>query len=259
MKDYEHLLIEKRNGVLTITMNRPDKLNAVDEVMHTELAEVFHDVRSDDARVIVLTGAGEAFQVLGDDDWFPTIGRDEWLNIVRQVRWIIRDMMLIEQPLIIKLNGHAAGVGASMALAGDLMYAAEEASLADPHVSFGLAAGDGAAALLPNLVSLTKAKEMLFFGTTVSGTELGELGIANRVVPRAHLDEVVDEAAARLASQPPQALRWTKMILNKWADQSVTSVLDVAAAFEGWGWELPEFKDSLEAGAYEGSKDGDSS
>lgn len=252
--DYEHLLIEKADGVLTITMNRPEIMNAVNGVMHSELADVFHQARDDDARVIVLTGAGEAFQATGDVDWFPTIGRDEWLRTIRQVRWIIRDMMLIEQPLIVKLNGRAAGVGASMALAGDLIYAAEEASLVDPHVGFALAAGDGAAAFLPHLVSLTKAKEMLFFGRDLTGRDLFDLGIANKVVPRAELDDVVREAALELAAMPPQALRWTKMIVNKCADLSVTTTMDQAAAYEGWGWELPEFKDALGDGAYERGK-----
>jgi enoyl-CoA hydratase len=106
-------------------------------------------------------------------------------------------------------------------------------------------AGDGAAALLPNLVSLTKAKELLFFSREISGRDLGELGIANRVVPRAELDVVVRDAAAELARQPREALRWTKLVLNKCAENTVSSVLDAAVAFEGWTWELPPFKRML--------------
>lgn len=244
---YEHLLVEKENEILTITMNRPEVGNAVNGVMHTELARVFSDVRSDSAKVIVLTGAGESFCETGDMDWFAHIDREEWLLTVRQVRWIIKDMMTIEQPLLVKLNGRALGVGTSMALAGDLIYASDRAKLGDPHVLFGIATGDGAAALLPNMVSLTKAKEMLFFGLDYTGQDLFDMGIANEVVPHDSLDEVVDEAARKLAEQPRDALRWTKLILNKWAEVGLGNVFDMAVAFEGWSWEPPEYKSALAA------------
>jgi enoyl-CoA hydratase len=245
--EYTHLKVEKDEEILTITLNRPEVGNAVNGVMHTELARVFNEVRNDSARVVVLTGAGDSFCETGDMDWFAHIEREEWLVTVRQVRWIIKDMMTVEQPLLVKLNGRALGVGTSMALAGDLIYASERALLGDPHVLFGIATGDGAAAFLPNMVSLTKAKEMLFLGKDYSGQELFDLGIANAVLPHDQLDDAVDEVARQLASQPRDALRWTKMILNKWAESAIGSVFDMAVAYEGWSWESPEYKDALAA------------
>ena len=221
--------------------------NVVNGVLHSNLASVFHAVRADDAKVVVLTGAGDTFCGSGDPDWFPDIEREEWLHTIRQVRWIMRDLMLLEQPVIAKLNGPSLGVGTSLVLASDLIYTSERGSIADPHTQFGIAAGDGAAALLPNLVSLTKAKEILFLGKPVVGRQLVDLGIANELVPQAELDAKVDEVAHALAAQPKQSLRWTKTIVNKWADNAITSLLDTAIGYEGWTWELPGQDEAMAA------------
>jgi enoyl-CoA hydratase len=238
---YRYLDIEKAGRIATVTMNRPDRLNAVNAYFHEELRDVWVDLGNDyDVDVIVLTGAGRAFCAGGDVKDMGHLsepfggGRSvEPLAVMQaEARRVARNMLDVEQPIIAAVNGDAFGLGASLALLCDLVVIAEEARIADTHVNVGLVAGDGGPVLWPLAVGPHRAKEFLMRGTRISGTEAAAMGLANYAVPR---DEVMDKAteiAEDLAGRAPLAVRWTKYSVNKWLKQVLEQVFDVSIAYE---------------------------
>jgi len=184
---YENLVITREGRLLTITMNRPDALNAADALLHEELADVFYDVANDEeSDVVVLTGAGRAFSAGGDIDWMQTaIDRPHTFEkTIREAKRIVFSMLDLEKPLIAKVNGHATGLGATLALVCDVIFAADSAKIGDPHVSVGLVAGDGGAAIWPQLIGYARAKEYLLSGELMPATKAAEPGRINQGDPR---------------------------------------------------------------------------
>lgn len=226
--------LQSDGPVRVITLNRPDALNAVNVPLHTALTQVWASIAADDeARAVVLTGAGRAFSAGGDVE-FMQRGRDPELRArtVEEARRIMLEMLTFPLPIIAAVNGPAVGLGASLAVLCDLVYIADTAYLADPHVLVGLVAGDGGAAMWPLHTSLMRAKEFLFTGDRVDAPTAVAIGLANRVVPG---DEVLQEAIAlghRLARVPAVALRDTKRALNMHALQAATGPLEFALTAE---------------------------
>lgn len=235
MTDPTDLVVTARGPVRLIELNRPEQLNSMSEELHSGLATVWEDLAADpQARVVVLTGRGRAFSAGGNFDIMTRVQRDRAFRQrnVDEARQIITGMVRCPLPVVAAVNGPAVGLGCSLALLSDLVLIADDAYIADPHVQVGLVAGDGGTLVLPLLVGLTRAKELLFLGDRVSAQEALRLGIANRVVPK---DKLLDEAmdlAERLAALPVQALRETKRTVNLHLEQALATVLEPALLAE---------------------------
>lgn len=214
---YETIKVERRGRILTISLNRPDELNAVNAQLHRELSRIFRDARDDsEADIVVLTGEGRAFCAGGDIDWMQsTIDRPEEFEATgREAKDIVFSQLDLDKPLICRLNGHATGLGASLALLCDIVIASDRAKIGDPHVSVGLVAGDGGAFIWPQLVGYAKAKHYLLTGDLMSATEAERLGLVTKVVSPDELDAEVYGLAERLAGGALKAINWTKITAN---------------------------------------------
>ena len=241
MADYTYstLLVDKRDRVLTITLNRPERLNAVDEVMHKELEQVFGAVGMDpEVNAVVLTGSGRGFCSGGDVRTMDERGgaivlQHQAMGAVSQsARKLIHNMLWVEQPMICALNGVAAGLGATLALFCDIIYASDQARIGDTHVRAGLVAGDGGAVIWPLLVGVAKAKELLMTGEIIEAKEAERIGLINKVVAHDDLMETVIELAHRLATGPALAIRGTKHAINKKVWNDLNQALDMGLALE---------------------------
>jgi len=232
---YRTLKFARKGRILEITLNAPETLNAVSAVMHEELARVFVDVSNDpDTDVVVLTGAGTAFSSGGDISWMQESIDDPALfeTIAREAKQTIYTLLDCEKPIIAKLNGHATGLGATIALFCDIIFASDKAKIGDPHVCVGLVAGDGGAVIWPQLIGYARAKEFLLTGDLISATEAARIGLINHVVPHDELDDRVNAFAERLASGATKAIRWSKMTVNIGLKQLAHSIMDASLAFE---------------------------
>jgi enoyl-CoA hydratase len=233
--DYQTILFSRRGRVLEVTLNRPDKLNATDAVLHAELARLFGDISNDpDSDIIVLTGAGRAFSAGGDVAWMQeAIDEPErFEQTVREAKQIVFGLIDCEKPVIAKLNGHATGLGATIALFCDVIFAADHAKIGDPHVSIGFVAGDGGAVIWPQLIGYARAKEYLLTGDLMTATQAAQMGLINHAVPADQLDERVNAFADRLANGATKAIRWTKMSVNIGLRDLATSIMDASLAYE---------------------------
>src|SRR6266576_41520 len=214
-------LYEQRDGIATITLNRPERLNAITFEVYHELTDFLARLRDEkDVRVVIITGAGRAFCSGGDvrDIIGELQGRDSegLLEFTRLTCDLIRNMRALPKPIIASLNGTTAGAGACIALASDIRIAAEEAKIAFVFVKVGLAGADmGAAYLLPRVVGLAKATELLFTGDFISAQEAERIGLYNRVVPGNELATATEEMAEKLARGPALGLAKTKEMLNR--------------------------------------------
>ena len=216
-------------------MNRPDTLNAVDEVMHEELARVFTDASNDEGSdIVILTGAGRAFSSGGDVGFFQKMIDEpsSFEKTAREAKQIIFTLLDCEKPIIAKVNGHATGLGATIALFCDVIFASEAAKIGDPHVSVGLVAGDGGAVIWPQLIGYARAKEYLMTGKLMPAAEAARVGLINHAVPATELDAQVRDFADHLAAGAIKAIKWTKMSVNIGLKQLASSIMDASLAYE---------------------------
>jgi enoyl-CoA hydratase len=229
------LLVESRDRVRIVRLNRPEALNAANPELHRRLAEVWGELEGDpDCSVVVITGSGRAFCGGGDMTLLKRMNEDDAIRaaILREARQIVERLIRFPFPVIAAVNGPAVGLGCSIAGLSDLVLIEESAYLADPHVSVGLVAADGGVLTWPSMTSLLRAKEYLFTGDRIPAREAVELGLANRVVPDgSSLDEALS-LAERISRQPAQALIDTKRALNKPLERAMLDVLDFALAAE---------------------------
>ncbi len=233
--DYRCIQFERRQRVLVIKLNRPDQLNAIDARLHTELSQVFTDAAADpDSDVIVLTGNGRAFCAGGDLDWMQSsIDRPaEFELVASEAKAIIFSQLDLSKPLVCRLNGHATGLGATLAVCSDIVVAHTGVKIGDPHVKVGLVAGDGGALLWPQLMGYAKAKRYLLTGDMLSAAEGERLGLLSEVVPPEQLDAASYGLAERLARGATKAIRWTKITANLPLKQLVHSHFDAGVAYE---------------------------
>ncbi len=236
---YETLLVEQDESVLTITLNRPEWLNAVDRTMHLELEEVFGEVAYDaSVSAVVVTGSGRGFCSGGDVRSMDERGQSNVLErrpmgvVSQSGRRILHNMMWVEQPIVCALNGVAAGLGATIALFCDIIYASDQARIGDTHVKAGLVAGDGGAVIWPLLIGVAKAKELLMTGDIVDAAEAERIGLVNKVVPHDRLMAEAKGLAKRLANGPAMAIRGTKHAINKKVWNDLNLALDMGLALE---------------------------
>jgi enoyl-CoA hydratase len=245
---YEQLDCRKSGTVLTVCLNRPDSLNAINACLHTELSTLFADIAADQSvNAVVLTGAGRAFSAGGDLEWFRSITPQQVDELFVEARKIIIDLLELPQPIVAAINGAAAGLGATLALFCDVIYASENARISDPHVRVGVTAGDGGAVIWPLLVGPARAKEYLLTGDAVTAAEAERIGLINRVLSPEQLLPAATAMAERLASGPQKAIRSTKASVNKILRDTANLVLDTSLAFEKECFFSKEHKDAIQA------------
>ncbi|WP_216870668.1 enoyl-CoA hydratase-related protein [Modestobacter excelsi] len=231
---YQAIEIDKRaSGVTVATLNRPHRLNAVDATMHSELARIAREAHLDsEVRVLVLTSAGRAFSAGGDVS--PDGGLDTSPGSVlwKEVRLIVDDFLGCEKPIISAVRGHALGLGATVALLADVVYAGRSAVFADTHVKMGLGAGDGGQFLWPLLIGPNRAKYYLMTGDPVTADDAQRLGLVNFVVDDDDLLDATLALAERLARGSQQAIAASKVGVNAQLRAIANLVMPVAVAAE---------------------------
>jgi enoyl-CoA hydratase len=229
------LVTDEGDGIYLVTMNRPERLNALSGGLHEEIISAFEALdHDDDCKVIVVTGAGRAFSAGGNvKDWQSRPVGSHVINRARNdPHHYVDAMMEIEKPVIAMVNGPAVGQGLMVALWCDIVIAATDARLGDRHINLGLLPGDGGVVMLPLLLGMHKAKELLLTGELVSGEEAARLGLVNYAVEPAELKDFTLAMARKLARQSPYALKVTKASLNMIIKRRNLDVFDVAHALE---------------------------
>lgn len=248
--NYDTLEISRDQRVLTITMNRPELMNAVNLRLHEELAEVFTFAAADtESDIVVLTGAGRAFSAGGDLDHIQNNANNPDLfdEEVRLAKRIVFSMLDLDKPLICRMNGHAVGLGATLALFCDVIFASEKAKIGDPHVAVGLVAGDGGAIIWPQLVGLCRAKEYLLSGELLSAQKAADIGLINHCVPADELDAAVEAYCGKLLGNSRNAVRWTKVLLNQELKRVTHSLLDTGLAYEAVSMRQDDHRNAVKA------------
>ncbi|WP_436795962.1 enoyl-CoA hydratase/isomerase family protein [Actinospongicola halichondriae] len=227
--------LERDGDVLVVTIDHPTSaVNAVDHDLHADLTALFPRLQAErSARAVLLTGRGRAFSAGGDFDWFPQLQDPEALrNLQHDAKSMIWDLLDVHLPVVTAVNGHAMGLGASIALLSDVVFMADSARIGDPHVSVGLVAGDGGTIAWPLALGPMLAKRFLLTGDSVSSAEAVQFGLVHRAVPD---DDLHDEALAfahRLAAGAPLAIQGTKAAVNSWIKATTGPAFDIAMANE---------------------------
>jgi enoyl-CoA hydratase/carnithine racemase len=238
----EEIHVRADGALRIITLNRPDALNAVNDSLHTGLARLWPRLSEDrEARAAVLTGRGKAFSAGGDFAYLKELGEDPDLRAktILHGREIVLGMARCRIPVVAAVNGPAVGLGCSLVALSDIVYIAESAYLADPHVQVGLVAGDGGPLTWPLHMSLLLAKEYALTGARISAERAVTLGLANHVV-----DDPVAEAVAcakRIMELPRQAVEATKRMLNMHLERAVLATLDYANTAEEQSFQTEDF------------------
>jgi len=257
--EYEFLNVAVADRIATITINRPDRLNAVHNALHHELEQIWIDVRADqDVNAIILTGAGRAFCAGGDVKGMAEgslsgaapkkgKGRGRGPIAASNGRRVIENMLDVEQPIIGAINGDAIGLGATLALLCDITVASEKARFADTHVKVGIVAGDGGAVIWPLLIGPHRAKEFLMRGNFISGAEAGRIGMVNYAVGPDDVMTKAHELARELADGPTWAIRWSKLAVNKWLKQQANLILDASLAYEMMTFNTKDHQEAVKA------------
>ena len=240
-------------GIATITLNRPERLNALTFEVYRELTDMFAALRDErDVRVVVITGAGRAFCSGGDvhDIIGELFSRDMegLLEFTRMTCELIQNIRALPKPVIASLNGTTAGAGACIALASDLRIASEDARIAFLFVKVGLAGTDMLASyLLPRVVGLSKATEILYTGDFVTAAEAERIGLYNRVVPADRLQTATRDFAEKLARGPAFALGKTKEMLNRELHMDLAAALESEAQAQAICMQHPDYREAYEA------------
>ena len=230
--NYETIRVEVANGVAVITLNRPDSLNALNATMRRELLAVLKAARRDDAmRAIVLTGEGRGF--CSGADLRGGSGEREFRRVVTtEYNPLIAAIRELPKPVIAAVNGVAAGAGVSLALACDLIWAAEEARFIQAFVKIGLVPDSGSTRTLVRALGRHRAAELIFTGEPLSAAEAHAAGLVNAVVPAAELAAAVAEVAARLAAGPTRAIGYAKRLINHAEDAPLAASLAMEAGLQ---------------------------
>ena len=246
--DYQRLKFDRpADGVLRITMSNPGKLNAADEAMHWELAEIWRDIDADPTvRSAILTGEGTAFSAGGDFEMIQKIVDDFEMRvrIFKEARDIVYNIINCSKPVISAIRGPAVGAGLVCGLLADVSIATPDAKIIDGHTRLGVAAGDHAAIVWPLLCGMAKAKYYLLTCDPLSGAEAERIGLISLCVPDDALDAKALEVATKLSNGAQHAIRFTKLALNNWL-RSAGPAFDASAAMEMLGFTGPEAAEGL--------------
>ena len=252
LSSYEHIEFRREGHVLVMTLNRPERLNAVHPPLRRELIRAFNELDDDDeSRAVLMTGAGRAFCAGGDVQRMNEQGGSNTRAKFAQVRTgeILRAHLDLEKPIVAAVNGPAIGLGATLALMCDVVVASPRARIGDRHVNIGLVAGDGGALIWPLLVGINKAKELLMLGDLIEGEDLERLGLVNHLVPEEELEARSLELAQRLAAMPPYAVKATKLTVNTLMRDRISSVFDLGLAYEHYSAKMADHREATSAWA----------
>jgi enoyl-CoA hydratase/carnithine racemase len=252
MTSYElppEIEVESDGPIRLIRLNRPEQLNATNHELHAGLAELFPQIDADpDVRAVVLTGNGRAFSAGGDFTYLDRLTKDDELRRQTLVhgRQIVTGMIACSVPIVAAVNGPAVGLGCSLVALSDIVFMAESAHLADPHVAVGLVAADGGPVTWPLLTSLQLAKEYALTGDPIPAKRAAEIGLVNHVCPDADVLHEAMSCAHRIAKLPKQAVQDTKRILNIHLERAVLACLDFALTAEDRSFGSPELRANLD-------------
>ncbi|MET3792509.1 enoyl-CoA hydratase/isomerase family protein [Aquamicrobium terrae] len=249
-EDYEFLRFERRdNGVLAVTINRPEKLNAANNTLHREFAQIWLTVKNDPTvRVVVITGAGRAFSAGGDlNEEIDKLGKIEpIISMGEGALDIVYNMINLDKPVISAINGPAAGAGLAVALTADISIIAEEARITDAHVNIGVTSGDHAVMMWPLYCGIPKSKLYLLTADLLDGREAERIGLVSMCKPLSELLPTAFELADRIGKKPQRAVQWTKRCLNHWLRQAAP-IFDLSVAYEGLNFMEPDAREGMEA------------
>lgn len=247
-EQYSSLAFDRPSeGVLRITLNRPERLNALDARGHDEIARVWRDIDADPTvSAVVLCGAGKAFSAGGDFEMVEEMidSFDARARVWRESKDLVYNIINCSKPIVSAIHGSAVGAGLVAALLADISVAARSARLVDGHTRLGVAAGDHAAIVWPLLCGMAKAKYHLMLCEPVSGEKAEQMGLVSLAVDEADLQDTAVSIATRLANGAPSAIRWTKYALNNWLRQA-GPIFDASLALEMFGFGGPEVKEGV--------------
>jgi 2-(1,2-epoxy-1,2-dihydrophenyl)acetyl-CoA isomerase len=247
----ETVNLERRDGELRITLNRPDSMNAWNKQLGADLLAAVEAARGDDVRVVVVTGAGRAFSSGADlrAGFDPTPdGHPDLESVLHGVYHpIITGLRQLPKPVVAAVNGPAVGIGCSLALAADLVVARESAYFLLAFVNIGLVPDGGSSLLLPERVGLARATEMAMLGERIPARKALEWGLVNRVTADDELEAAVDELAARLAAGPTRAYAGIKRQLNHWLFTRMAEQLDLEASIQQQSAASGDFQEGVQA------------
>lgn len=233
--DYTCLDVARDGEVLRVAIHHPNsKYNLVDDDLHRDLARLFRELKQESsARSVLLEARGDAFSAGGNFHWFKTMRTPQRLaEVSRDGKQLIWDMLDVQVPIIASVHGNAMGLGASIALFCDVIFMAESALIADPHVRAGIVAGDGGTVAWPLAVGPARAKEYLLTGDPLTAVEAERIGLINHAVPDDQLDERALAFARRIAAGAPLAIQYTKLAVNNLLKQALGVSFDVSTAHE---------------------------
>ena len=247
--NFQFLKYEVKEGVATITLNRPDVYNALNDGITYELQDAFKAVAKDEqVRVVVLTGEGKAF-CSGQD--LKAGSADEKRSFMdslhKRYNPIIRAMRNLPKPILCRLNGVAAGAGCSLALACDMIIASEESTLIEVFINIGLVPDSGSSYFLPRLVGMAKAFELASMGTRVKAKEAYDLGLINKVVAADQLNTALKEYTDYFAQAPTKSIGMIKKMLNKSATSSLDEMLEQEAYYQEAAGSSYDYKEGVTA------------
>jgi enoyl-CoA hydratase len=247
---YETLRVERRGKIVTVAFNRPEVRNATNPRMHQELERVFPEIgRDPEANVVILTGAGNAFSAGGDlaqmklnlDD------RARWNESMGEARRILVNLLDLDRPVIARINGHAVGLGATLALFCDITIALDTAKIADPHVKVGLVAGDGGSLIWPILAGHARTRVLLLTGEAITGARAAEIGLITEACTAEALDARVNVIAEELAGGAAVAIRGTKRALNLMLRQQLEAAIDAHLGLETMSYLSEDHREAVTA------------
>lgn len=246
--DFKNIIYEKKNGIVKVTLNRPEAMNALNLEIREELAQAVQMVANDsEAKVLVLTGAGRAFCAGGDVKTMvgltPMGMRDRLTKLHRTLMAILN----LQQPVIAMVNGYAVGAGFNLALAADMIIASENAKFCQSFVNVGLIPDFGGLYILPRLVGLARAKELVLTARMIDAAEAERMGLVNKVVPPDELEAATYEIAGKLASGPSRTLGLAKSILNRAFEYDLPTLLELEADTQGLLMQTEDTKEAIQA------------
>jgi enoyl-CoA hydratase len=249
-RDYQHLLFDHApNGVVTVTINRPEVMNATNARLHWELTQVWLTIDADPrARVALVTGAGKAFSAGGDLDLVEEMAGNPTTvaRTMREASDLVYNIVNLDKPVVSAINGVAVGAGLVVALMADVSVMSETARFTDGHVKLGVVAGDHAAIIWPLLCGMARAKYYLLTADFVDGREAERIGLVSKCVPAEQLMSTARGIADRLAGGSQHAIQWTKRSLNNWLRQA-GPIFDQSLALEMLTFMEPDVREGIRA------------
>jgi enoyl-CoA hydratase len=248
--DYKTFKFRRRGRILYLNFNEPHQLNSFSGQAHTELSKVFYDIVEDEeSDIVVLSGEGRAYSAGGDIEYMQYLHDNPkvFYRVIREAKRIVTSMLECDKIIVSKVNGDAIGLGSTMAVLSDIIFAADHARFGDPHNNVALITGDGGQILWPFLMGYARAKHYLFTGEKFSAQKAEEIGMINGVVPAAELDAYVDAYVDKLAAMPVQSLRWSKSTINAPLREWAATMMDIGMSYEGLASQSADHVEAIDA------------